>query len=90
MVCLLLLALILVQRGKGAQSALGMGASGTVFGASGSGNFITRLTSWVAFGFFLTTLLLGMVQEDHRHSESVKVVAGTVLKGDKPSPKKGA
>jgi preprotein translocase subunit SecG len=78
MLCFVLLVLILVQRGKGAQSALGMGASATVFGASGSDNFITRLTSWVAFAFFISTLLLGAVQEDHRNSQSVQAVAQTV------------
>ena len=55
-----LIALILIQRGKGAEAgaAFGAGASGTVFGASGSGSFLTRLTGVLATLFFATSLSL--------------------------------
>lgn len=55
-----LLALILVQHGKGADAgaAFGAGASGTVFGASGSASFLTKLTTWIAIAFFATSLTL--------------------------------
>ena len=55
-----LIALILFQRGKGAEAgaAFGAGASGTVFGASGSGSFLTRLTGVLATLFFATSLSL--------------------------------
>ncbi len=45
-----LIALVMVQHGKGADAgaAFGSGASGTVFGARGSANFLTRATAWLA------------------------------------------
>ena len=53
-----MIALILVQRGAGATAgaAFGSGASGTVFRASGAGNFLTRATSIAAIGFFAISL----------------------------------
>ena len=55
-----LIGLILIQRGKGAEAgaAFGAGASGTVFGAAGSGSFLTRLTGVLATLFFVTSLTL--------------------------------
>ncbi|MBT8132694.1 MAG: preprotein translocase subunit SecG, partial [Gammaproteobacteria bacterium] len=55
-----LITLILIQRGKGAEAgaAFGSGASGTVFGAAGSGSFLTRLTGVLATMFFATSLSL--------------------------------
>lgn len=60
LLALLLLVLILIQHGKGADAgaAFGSGASGTVFGASGSGSFLTKVTTWVAIAFFATSLTL--------------------------------
>ncbi len=54
---------ILVQRGSGAQagSGFGAGASATVFGARGAGNFLTRTTKWLAIGFFGISLGMGML-----------------------------
>ncbi len=56
----LLIALILFQRGKGAEAgaAFGAGASGTVFGSAGSGSFLTRMTAVLATLFFATSLSL--------------------------------
>ncbi len=52
--------LILLQRGSGAQagSGFGAGASGTVFGARGSANFLTKSTKWLAFVFFGLSLFM--------------------------------
>lgn len=52
--------LILLQRGAGAQagSGFGAGASGTVFGARGSANFLTKSTKWLAFVFFGLSLFM--------------------------------
>ena len=54
-VALALIGFILVQQGKGAGmgASFGSGASGTVFGASGSGNFLTKTTTILAIAFFL-------------------------------------
>lgn len=59
-VALSLVGLILVQHGKGADAgaAFGSGASGTVFGAKGSANFLTRATGALATVFFAISLTL--------------------------------
>src|SRR5512145_1498368 len=52
--------LVLVQHGKGADmaAAFGSGASGSLFGASGSANFLSRTTAVLATVFFICTLAL--------------------------------
>ena len=60
-VALLLIGLVLIQQGKGADmgASFGAGASATVFGSSGSGNFLTKSTSFLAVAFFAISLVLG-------------------------------
>ncbi|MBK1641711.1 preprotein translocase subunit SecG [Chromatium okenii] len=55
-----LIGLVLIQHGKGADAgaAFGSGASQTVFGAQGTGSFLTRITAIVATLFFLTSMAL--------------------------------
>ncbi len=55
-----MIGLILVQHGKGADmgAAFGSGSSGSLFGASGSANFLSRTTAVLAAVFFITTLAL--------------------------------
>ncbi len=55
---LTVIALVLLQHGKGADmgAAFGSGASGSLFGATGSSNFLSRFTGVAAFVFFTTTL----------------------------------
>ena len=57
---LAIIGLVLLQRGKGAEAgaALGGGASGTVFGARGAANFLSRSTAILATAFFITSLAL--------------------------------
>ena len=57
-VCLFIVLLVMLQRGKGAEAgaAFGAGASGTVFGAKGSANFLSRSTGLLAAVFFATSL----------------------------------
>lgn len=57
---LAMIGLILVQHGKGADmgTAFGSGASGSLFGASGSANFLSRATAVLATVFFVCTLAL--------------------------------
>ena len=57
---LAMIGLILVQHGKGADmgAAFGSGASGSLFGASGSANFLSRTTAVLATIFFVATLVL--------------------------------
>jgi len=61
-----LIAIVLVQRGPGATmgAAFGSGASGTVFGSRGAGNFLTRTTSWLAVGFMGISLALAVLATD--------------------------
>ncbi len=60
MVCIVLILVVLLQRGKGSDmgAALGGGGSNTVFGSRGAGNFLTKLTTGAAIGFMLTSLSL--------------------------------
>ena len=55
--------LVLVQHGKGADmgAAFGSGASGSLFGSSGSANFLSRTTAVLAVIFFLTSLSLAYI-----------------------------
>ena len=55
-----MIGLILVQHGKGADmgAAFGSGTSGSLFGATGGANFLSRTTSVLAAIFFVTTLAL--------------------------------
>jgi preprotein translocase subunit SecG len=55
-----IIGLVLLQHGKGADvgAAFGSGASGSLFGASGSANFLSRTTAILAAVFFLTTFVL--------------------------------
>ena len=55
-----MIGLILVQHGKGADmgAAFGSGGSGSLFGASGSANFLSRTTAVLATVFFVSTLAL--------------------------------
>lgn len=52
---------VLLQHGKGADmgAAFGSGASGSLFGSSGSANFLSRTTGILATVFFITSLTLG-------------------------------
>ncbi len=60
LVSVAIITLVLLQQGKGADmgAAFGSGASGTVFGARGSGSFFTRATAILAMLFFINCLLI--------------------------------
>ncbi len=71
---LIVIGLVLMQHGKGADmgAAFGSGASGSVFGATGSANFLSRATAIAAGAFFVTTLMLAFViNGQSRSSNSV-------------------
>lgn len=63
LVALAIVGLVLMQHGKGADmgAAFGSGASGSLFGASGSANFLSRTTGILAAVFFVTSLTLAYV-----------------------------
>jgi preprotein translocase subunit SecG len=61
LVSICLIGLVLIQQGKGADmgASFGAGSSATIFGSSGSGNFLTKATTWLAIAFFAISLVLG-------------------------------
>ncbi len=63
LVALAIIGLVLMQHGKGADmgAAFGSGASGSLFGSSGSANFLSRMTGGLAAVFFVTSLSLAYV-----------------------------
>jgi preprotein translocase subunit SecG len=58
--CALLIGVVLLQQGKGADmgAVFGGGSSSTIFGSGGAGNFLTRLTTGLAVVFMVTSLVL--------------------------------
>ncbi len=60
-----LILVVLLQTGKGADmGAVFGGSSATIFGASGAGNFLTRLTTGMAIVFMITSLTLGVFSRE--------------------------
>jgi len=86
---LAIIGLVLVQHGKGADmgAAFGSGASGSLFGASGSSNFLSKSTAIAAAIFFASTLALAYFGSNRPHaavSAGVMENAPAVVK--KPAP----
>jgi preprotein translocase subunit SecG len=83
----MIVALVLIQRGKGADAgaAFGAGASGTVFGARGSANFLSRSTAVLALLFFGTSLGLAYLGTQRKAPESLLDVAEAVQPPAQPS-----
>ena len=74
-----IIALVLLQRGKGAEAgaAFGAGASGTVFGSKGSSSFLSRTTAVLATLFFITSLGLAFLAGQQTEPDSVIEAAPT-------------
>lgn len=72
LVAIAMVALILVQQGKGAGmgASFGAGASNTVFGSAGSGNFLTRSTWVLIVVFFGLCLFIGWMQKANHQEQS--------------------
>src|SRR5580698_4689626 len=85
-VCLFLIGVVLLQQGKSADLAGAFGGQGsqTAFGPRGAANLLTKLTTWSAIFFMLTsiglTILLSRASSDH------SVLSGT--KTTQSAPKK--
>lgn len=95
---LVIIGLVLLQQGKGAAAgaSFGAGASQTVFGSEGSGNFFTRATWTIAALFFITSFGLAMIAKNHSKvaadpvvipsvQQDVPAVQSEVPAGDVPS-----
>jgi preprotein translocase subunit SecG len=78
---LVMIGLILIQHGKGADmgAAFGSGSSGSLFGASGSANFLSRSTSVLAAVFFVCTLALAYFGNLKPTTEGSSVLETTPL-----------
>jgi preprotein translocase subunit SecG len=64
--CFVLIVVVLLQTGKGADiGAVFGGSSQTIFGSSGAGNLLTRLTTWTAVIFMVTSLFLTWSSTHH-------------------------
>mgnify|MGYP001249219316 FL=1 len=81
-----IIALVLYQRGRGAEmgTGFGAGASGTVFGSAGSGNFMTRMTTTVAITFFVTSF--GLAYFAKLHADDARQVGIPQIESMVPVP----
>ncbi len=72
-VCLFLVGVVLIQQGKSADLAGAFGGQGsqTAFGPRGAANLLTRLTTWSAIIFMLTSIALTVVMSRSTHNRSV-------------------
>jgi len=84
-VALAVIGLVLLQHGKGADmgSGFGGGSSGSLFGASGSANFLSRATAVLATLFFLTSLALAYLAT-HKPKAGSGVM--DAVKTEQPAP----
>ena len=93
LVALALIALILVQRGKGSDigASFGAGASQTLFGSAGSGNALTRMTAWLSAIFFASSFGLAVIADNRTAKEDdlgfevpISAAVEAVPEGDVP------
>lgn len=97
LVALALIALILLQRGKGTDigASFGAGASQTLFGSAGSGNALTRMTAWLSAIFFASSFGLAVIADNRTAGEDdlgfdvpvVEVSETEVIDNDMPELK---
>ena len=87
-IALLIIGLVLLQRGKGADAGTGFGAgaSGTVFGARGSATFFSRVTGVLAALFFITSLTLAWLATQRTAPSSLLEGAATQQTTTLPAP----
>jgi len=76
-ICLTLIGMVLLNRGKGTDmgSGLGGGASQTLFGSRGSASFLVKLTAGLAAAFFVTSLVLSyLAGQQSKHNASMDIL----------------
>lgn len=81
LVALGIIGLVLMQHGKGADmgAAFGSGGSGSLFGATGSANFLSRTTAVLATVFFVCTLMLAYFGTARPSTKSSSVLEGAAV-----------
>ncbi len=79
-ISLALIALVLIQQGKGAElgATFGSAASQTVFGSQGSGSFLLKLTGLFGLLFFITSLSLGYLAGHRVRQDPIQNLANRV------------
>jgi preprotein translocase subunit SecG len=84
-----LIGFVLLQHGKGADmgAAFGSGSSGSLFGAAGSANFLSRSTAILATVFFLSSLGLTYMASNHIGGVGDVMKQGVMQKLPEPPPK---
>ena len=87
LLALMIIGLVLLQRGKGAEAGAGFGsgASGTVFGARGTSTLFSKLTAVFAALFFVTSLSLAYLGT-RSPGEPTSVLERSVLSAPAPAP----
>ncbi|MBT4049704.1 MAG: preprotein translocase subunit SecG [Nitrospina sp.] len=77
---------VLLQAGKGAAmgSGLGAGSSQTMFGSSGAGNFLTKLTTGIAILFMITSLTLAVFSTQKKSSSLIQGMEDPAQMKDSP------
>jgi preprotein translocase subunit SecG len=87
LIAALIVGLVLLQRGKGADAGTGFGAgaSGTVFGARGSATFFSRATAVLATLFFVTSLALAYLSTQRTAPTSL-LESGSAAPTSQPAP----
>jgi len=88
MVCIVIVIVVLLQRGKGAEigAVFGGGASSTVFGSRGAGNFLTKITTGAAITFMCTSLALAYFAAGSRQGERLFEPDATEAPAEAPAP----
>jgi preprotein translocase subunit SecG len=83
---LAMIGLILIQHGKGADmgAAFGSGGSGSLFGATGGANFLSRTTAVLAAVFFVCTLMLAYFSNARPAASSGSVLEGAAVTAPAP------
>ncbi|MGI9221294.1 MAG: preprotein translocase subunit SecG [Woeseiaceae bacterium] len=87
-----IIALVLLQRGKGADAgaAFGAGASGTVFGSRGSGSFFSRATAVLATAFFASSLTLAYLSSQRVATDESLIDPAAVVEESVEAATEGA
>ena len=85
---LVMIGLVLIQHGKGADmgASFGSGASGSLFGATGSANFLSRSTAACAAVFFVCTLALAYTSNDRPREATTSILDRPASAASAPMP----
>jgi len=83
-----IISLVLLQQGKGADmgSAFGSGSAGSLFGATGAANFMSRATKWAAVVFFISTIGLAYAANRGNKGQDTGIMSTFSQTAPAPAP----